>query len=66
MLNPSKILVVDFYSGADFAGLWGHKSPQDPICDRSSTAFVETFPNCPLLWVSKIHTYIALCTLHSE
>ena len=25
-----------------------------------------TFSNCPLLWVSKLHTEIALSTLHSE
>ena len=28
--------------------------------------FVVTFSNCPLLWESKIQTYIALSTLHSE
>ena len=27
---------------------------------------METFPSCPILWVSKIHTKIALSTLHSE
>ena len=63
---PSKKLVVDFYADADFAGLWGHEDPQDPICARSRTGFVVTFSNCTLLWVSKIQTEIALSTLHSE
>ena len=54
VFNPSKKLVVDYYADADFAGLWGHKDPQDPICARSRTGFVVTFDNCPLLWVSKI------------
>ena len=66
MFNPSKKLVVDCYTDADFAGLWGHEDPQDPICARSRTGFVVNFANCPLLWVSKLQTEIALSTLHSE
>ena len=46
--NPPKKLVVDCYADADFAGLWGHEDPQDPICDRSRTVFVVTFAKCPL------------------
>ena len=33
---------MDFYADADFAGLWGHEDPQDPICARSRTGFVVT------------------------
>ena len=40
--------------------------PQDPICAISRTVFVITFANCPLLWVSKLQTEIALSTLYSE
>ena len=58
--------MVNFYADADFAGLWGHENPQDPICDRSRTGFVVTFANCPLLWVTKLQTEIALSTLHYE
>ena len=66
VFNPSKKLVVDFYADAYFAGRWGHEYPQDPICARSRTGFVVNFYNCPLLWVSKLQTYIALSTLNSE
>ena len=58
--------MVDCYADADFLVMWGHGDPQYPICARSRTGFVVTFDNCPLLWVSKIQTEIALCTLHSE
>ena len=51
VFNPSKKLVVDCYSDADFAGLWVHEDPQDPSCSRIRTGFVVTFANCPLLWV---------------
>ena len=65
-LNPPKKLVVDCYSYAHFAGLWGHQNTQDIICYISTTGFVVTFSNFTLLWVSKIQTNIALSTLHSE
>ena len=51
VFNPSKKLDLDCYADTDFAGLWGHEDPQDPIFDRSRTVFVATFSNCPLLWV---------------
>ena len=56
VFNPSKKLFVDFYADADFAGLWGHEYPQEPIFARSRTGFVVTFANFPLLWVSKVQT----------
>ena len=37
VFNPSKKLVVNCYADADFAGLWGHENPQDPIYARSIT-----------------------------
>ena len=40
VFNPSKKLVMDCYDDADFAGLWGHEDPEDPICARSRTGFV--------------------------
>ena len=49
VFNSSKKLVVDFYADADFAVLWGHEYPQDPIFARSRTGFVVNFANCPLL-----------------
>ena len=54
MSNTSNIFVVDCYIDAYFAGLWGNENPQYPICDNSSTGFLVTFANCPLLRV-KIH-----------
>ena len=37
LFNPSKKLVLYFYADADFAGMWGHENPQDPICTGSRT-----------------------------
>ena len=46
--------MVDCYSDADFAVLWVHENPQDPICARSIIIFVVTFVNCLLFWDSKL------------
>ena len=51
VFNTPKKIMVGWYADADFAGLWGHKNPQYPICPRSITGFVVNFANCPLLWV---------------
>ena len=66
VFNPSKKLVVYCCADTDFAGLWGHEDPQDPIFARSRTVFVVTFDNCPLLWVSILQTEIALSNRYSE
>ena len=47
--NTYKRLVVDCYADTYFVGLWRHENPQEPICARSRTGFVVTFPNCHIL-----------------
>ena len=64
--KPTNDLVVDCYVDADFAGLWGAEDPQDPVCVKSRTGFVITVANCPVMWVSKLQTEVALSTLHAE
>ena len=51
---------------ADFAGLYAAENPEDPISVKSRTGYLIKFSGCPLLWVSKLQTEIALSTLHSE
>ena len=66
ILNPTKSLSLECYADADFAGLYGVEDNQDPICVKSRTGYVITFANCPLLFVSKLQTEVALSTLHAE
>lgn len=66
ILRPSKELRVDCYVDADFAGLFGTEDVHDPICAKSRSGYVITVANCPLMWVSKLQTEIALSTQHSE
>ena len=51
---------------ADFAGLWGYEDDQDPVCVKSRTGYVLTLGNCPILWVSRLQSEIALSTLEAE
>ena len=64
--QPSDDPVLDCYVDADFAGLWSYEDKEDPVCVRSRTGYVLTFGGCPLLWVSKLQTEVALSTTEAE
>ena len=66
MLNPSTKFQVDCFVDADFAGLWNVESDQDPLCVKSRTGYLIMFMGCPLTWVSKLQTQIALSTMEAE
>ena len=59
-------LTLNCYADADFAGLWGVEDSEDSICVKSRTGYLITIGNCPLLWVSKLQTEVALSTLEAE
>ena len=65
-IEPSQKLQVDCYVDADFAGLWGVEDDQNPICVKSRTGYLIMFMGCPLQWVSKLQTQIALSTMEAE
>jgi histone deacetylase 1/2 len=66
ILRPSKELAVDCYADADFAGLWNHEDSQDPLCVKSRTGYVLMLADCPLVWVSKLQTEVAVSTMEAE
>ena len=59
-------LNLDLYVDADYAGLWTYEDDQDPICVKSRTGYVITLGGCPIHWVSKLQTEIALSTTEAE
>ncbi len=59
-------LTLDCYVDADFAGLWKVEHETDPVCVKSRTGFVIMLGGCPLLWVSRLQTEIALSTTEAE
>ncbi|MGH3053548.1 MAG: Ty1/Copia family ribonuclease HI, partial [Gaiellaceae bacterium] len=66
IFEPTGDYTLDCYVDADFAGLWKCEDPQDPVSVRSRTGYTLTFGGCPLLWVSKLQTEIALSTTEAE
>ena len=64
--KPGKVLELDCYVDADFAGLYNVEAHDDPVCVKSRTGYVLTLGSCPLLWVSKLQTEITLSTTEAE
>ena len=66
ILNPSNDPNIDCYPDADFAGLWNRDNRNDPHRVRSQTGYVICLSDCPVLWISKLQTEIALSTMEAE
>ena len=64
--DPQPSMELDCYVDADFAGLWKSEDDQDPVSVKSRTGYVLTLGGCPLLWVSRLQSEIALSTLEAE
>jgi hypothetical protein len=57
---------LDCYVDADFAGLYNIEDEQDPVCVKSRTGYCLTLGSCPVIWVSKLRTEVALSTTEAE
>ncbi|MGH3053412.1 MAG: reverse transcriptase domain-containing protein [Gaiellaceae bacterium] len=64
--EPDNQMQLDCYVDADFAGLWNIEDDQDPVCVKSRTGYCLTLGNCPLIWVSKLQSEVALSTTEAE
>ena len=65
ILCPSKQLTVDCFV-ADFARQWNMEDPQDALCVKSHTCYILMVGNCPVHWVSKLQSEIAISTMEAE
>ncbi len=63
-VDKSKGLKV--YADADFAGGWSATDSKNADNVLSRTGFVICYPNCPIIWCSKLQTEIALTTAEAE
>jgi len=57
---------ITAYVDADFCGAYEKASSEDPNGCRSRTGFVIFYSGCPIIWVSKLQTEIALSTTEAE
>ena len=65
-IQPTEELQLELFADADFAGLWNHEDPTDPVSVRSRTGSVITLGGAPILWKSKLQTETALSTMMAE
>eukprot|EP00957_Ditylum_brightwellii_P202898 15332305-Ditylum_brightwellii.AAC.2 len=66
IVSPSKDLQINCFADADFIGLYRVEDHQDTTSVKSRAGYVLTFVRCPIQWVSKLQTKIALSMLHGE
>jgi hypothetical protein len=66
ILNPSNDLKIDCHPDADFAGLCNRDDKNDLHCICSPTGYFICLLDCPVLWISKLQTKIALSTMEAE
>jgi hypothetical protein len=64
--EESSELLMDCYVDADFARLWGYEDHNDPSCVKSSTGYIINIAHCPVIWKSKLQSYIASSTMEAE
>ena len=66
ILCPTNDNSIKCYVDADFAGLYSSEDSESPLSVKSRTGYVIFYSGCPLLWVSRLQTQIALSTMESE
>jgi hypothetical protein len=54
------------YVNVDFAGSWSQANADNAENVLSRTGYVIMYTNCPILWVSRLQTEIALSTTKAE
>ena len=66
ILKVDRSLGLECFVDADFAGGWNYNDSEDPSSVFFWTGYVIRYMGCPLLWVSKLQTEIALSTTEAE
>ena len=57
---------IECHVDASFAGEWDRNDPDNPDNLLSRTGFVISYAGCPIIWMSKLQTEIALSTAEAE
>ena len=66
IFSPNDNFKIDCCVDADFAGLHGQESENNPLSARSRTGYILFFCGCPVLWKSQLQSEMALSTFHAE
>jgi hypothetical protein len=66
IVKPSTSIPLECWCDSDFAGLYGHKTNDDPRSAKSRTGFIINFGGMPLIWKSKLQTETSLSSCEAE
>jgi hypothetical protein len=66
ILKPNGDNELNAYVDSDFAGLWSHKSSHLQELAVSRAGYIIMYCGCPIHWVSKLQSEIALSTTEAE
>ena len=66
IFQPNKLLGLEFFVNADFAGGWSQADAHNPENVMSRTGYVIRYAGCPIGWCSKLQSEIALSTAEAE
>ena len=66
VLKPDFSLGIQCFVDADFAGVWDKEDCSDLSSVYSCTGYVIMYTGCPILWVSRLQTEVALSTTEAE
>jgi hypothetical protein len=66
VLRPDSTRGIQCYVDADFAGSWSSADADDPTSVYSRTGYIIMYAGCPIVWVSKLQTEVALSTTEAE
>jgi hypothetical protein len=65
--DPQKLKSIEVYADADFCGNWNRVTAgQDVSTAKSRTGYLIKFAACPIVWISKLQSQIALSTTEAE
>ncbi len=66
-VKPNRDKGFRCYCDADFSGnLNKHLTPFDPSTAKSRSGWIVFYAGCPVIWVSKLQTQVALSTTEAE
>ncbi len=67
IMKPSeKLLKIDSFPDADFAGMYGHEAMDDPVWVKSRTGYMIMVANCLIMWQSKLQSEAAPFMMEAE
>ena len=62
VFRPDILKLIKCYVNSDFAGGWAQEDADNSSNVILRTVYVITYVVCPVLWCSKLQTYISLST----